>query len=310
MPVELLADIVELLAEDASSLANLALVNIDCRQMARSAQFVEVCFDYSITSRKLLLKLITETASKSRGENNPSHGACICRVSMQSSREWIIWAHNELYKSIWGGKETRESYTREQRGEVNRKAAQEYQQYRTPVLIAIYSAMPNLEAIAWKDAYQVDEAFINWITHTPARHLKLARVPIEFAYLCAPPLTPPSLPLRSLYLDVHLAWKDEDSTDYKHEDYDDNTAEIERKPGQSRNLSVLTSSFLRLCSPTLESLTLKSMAAVSGKPVSIGSMTFPRLRHFCAKYMVLAPDALTSILTFSLRELDLGSSCH
>ena len=66
--------------------------------MARSAQFAEICFDYSPRSRLLIMKLATELMDKLRGEDNPSIGACIRRVSIQSSRDWIIKAHSELYE--------------------------------------------------------------------------------------------------------------------------------------------------------------------------------------------------------------------
>ena len=47
LPVEILAETINLMAGDRSSLANLALVNVECRQMARSAQFTTVRYDYS-----------------------------------------------------------------------------------------------------------------------------------------------------------------------------------------------------------------------------------------------------------------------
>ncbi|RSL76042.1 hypothetical protein CEP51_010336 [Fusarium floridanum] len=48
MPSEILADIVHFLSDSKSALANLALVNSDCRQLARSSQFAEVTFDYKL----------------------------------------------------------------------------------------------------------------------------------------------------------------------------------------------------------------------------------------------------------------------
>ncbi|KAH9903551.1 hypothetical protein F4778DRAFT_780937 [Xylariomycetidae sp. FL2044] len=53
LPAEILGDIAAYLTHDKSSLANLALVNSDCRQLARSYQFAEVLFDYSPASHAL-----------------------------------------------------------------------------------------------------------------------------------------------------------------------------------------------------------------------------------------------------------------
>lgn len=46
IPAEILAIIVDFIADDKPTLAALALVNSDCRQLARSCQFVDICFDY------------------------------------------------------------------------------------------------------------------------------------------------------------------------------------------------------------------------------------------------------------------------
>ena len=77
LPVEILADIVELVAADRSSLAGLAMVNWECRQLARSAQFAEVCFDYSPGSHALISKLLDQVEQKDRGVNVPCIGHCI-----------------------------------------------------------------------------------------------------------------------------------------------------------------------------------------------------------------------------------------
>ncbi|KAK2772790.1 hypothetical protein CKAH01_13792 [Colletotrichum kahawae] len=63
LPPEILGDIMDLIADEQPSLASLALVNSDCRQLARSCQFAVVTFDYSPASRQLAQLLSTEAAS-------------------------------------------------------------------------------------------------------------------------------------------------------------------------------------------------------------------------------------------------------
>ena len=64
MPAEILAEIVNLLGDSKSALANLALVNSDCRQLARTSQFAEVPFDYSAQSKGLFAHLAKEAGSQ------------------------------------------------------------------------------------------------------------------------------------------------------------------------------------------------------------------------------------------------------
>jgi hypothetical protein len=45
LPTEIMGLIMDLLSDDKETLARLALVNLDCRQWARSGQFTHVTFD-------------------------------------------------------------------------------------------------------------------------------------------------------------------------------------------------------------------------------------------------------------------------
>ena len=64
LPTEILAEIVEWLVLDSSALASLALVNIECRQLARSAQFASVDFDYSPAAHGLVNVLAVEAVDR------------------------------------------------------------------------------------------------------------------------------------------------------------------------------------------------------------------------------------------------------
>jgi hypothetical protein len=129
MPAEILADIVDLLADDKSTLASLALVNSDCRCLARSCQFAEIHFDYSIRSQMLLLHLAKEALRKPDPTTRTFPiGVCVRRFTFASSTEHIIACHEELYNSIFSGKAS--SYSQEQRDQLRQKANEHYIELR------------------------------------------------------------------------------------------------------------------------------------------------------------------------------------
>jgi hypothetical protein len=82
LPLELLGHILDYVPRD--SLAAFALVNTDCRQLARSRQFASVLLDYSDDSWDLIKKLLDEGLERHTSDNNltrtPSLGACIRRI--------------------------------------------------------------------------------------------------------------------------------------------------------------------------------------------------------------------------------------
>jgi len=102
IPAEILANIVDFIADDQPTLAALALVNSDCRQLARSCQFVDICFDYSPRAFDLLLALLRETVPSVSTASQPTIGACIRKVTVKSDRQWVASTHWELYQSNWG----------------------------------------------------------------------------------------------------------------------------------------------------------------------------------------------------------------
>jgi hypothetical protein len=88
LPVEVLGHISGYAPRD--SLAAFALVNTDCRQLARSRQFASVLLDYSDASLGLIEKLLGEGLERRESNNNltrsPSLGACIRRIVSPSPR--------------------------------------------------------------------------------------------------------------------------------------------------------------------------------------------------------------------------------
>ena len=67
LPYEVLGNILSNV--DPGSLGDLALVNSDCRQLARSRQFSSICFDYSDSTLALISLLLQEKMSRTRSGN-------------------------------------------------------------------------------------------------------------------------------------------------------------------------------------------------------------------------------------------------
>lgn len=296
LPTELLADIVELLADDHAALANLALVNTECRQLARTRQFCSIRFDYGDNCRSLLehlLKEVTERRHAGRSTSQidsnvarkPPISTCVRRVTVASSPVWVAAYHNELYQSIFG--ESARSISREERKALQTQAKNGYTAYRDRLLVAIATALPNIESLAWHDRHEVNQGFFSMLRVTSLQHLKLSRVPVLTPLV----LTGPLWPLRSLHLNVCTPFRR--SVDSGDEDVD------------PYELADFVDSVLRLCAPSLDYLYLGS----SGLPTFMSRevLSFPRLRTYRKSWNArIASVTLPAVLTASLTELELG----
>ncbi|KAF6789375.1 hypothetical protein CSOJ01_14802 [Colletotrichum sojae] len=172
LPPEILGDIMDLIADEKPSLAYLALVNSDCRQLARSCQFAVVTFDYSPASHQLAQLLSTEAVLRGpqlRGRIGP----CIRRVKVASDPGWLRGFHEELCDSIWGAdRGERTDAMREHIGSLRKKAELEYIAYhQMPILLGI-GAMPNLEAISWLDRLCQSPYLFTTLAGSSVQHIK------------------------------------------------------------------------------------------------------------------------------------------
>jgi hypothetical protein len=105
-----------------SSLATLALVNSDCRQLARSAQFTNICFDYSEQSHNLLSLLMKERGEGiSYGKDmpfTPGIAACIRQVTI-ATHPLHFYSRHGIIAGLF-------SLDEEKQDELLRKASQAY----------------------------------------------------------------------------------------------------------------------------------------------------------------------------------------
>lgn len=79
----------------SESLANLALVSVDCLQLARSRQFASVHFDYSEKTLNLINYLNAERTNRTKGKKRSRlfFGSCIRRITVETHPGWIAYRH-------------------------------------------------------------------------------------------------------------------------------------------------------------------------------------------------------------------------
>jgi hypothetical protein len=218
---------------DSDSLGSLALVNSDCRQLARSRQFASVCFDYSDATLALISLLLDEKASRNQsnnilGSNGGAIGPCIRRLTVATNPGWVTYRHdielsaefNALEKSV--------------REERLARASDAFSQYKGHVesILSSRATLPHLELLDWEDRVPLQQSFFNSLTTSSIQHLKLYRVSVNQEFEVAQPPVSYRWNLRTLNMDI--LWS------------------IQRF-GEGSTSPVCTS-FLRSCSHSLETL--------------------------------------------------------
>jgi hypothetical protein len=295
MPAEILADIIDLLSDEKSTLSSLALVNSDCRQLARCCQFAEVEFDYSRQAQQLFLELACGPLARPQ---QPTIAACIRRLTFSSRPHYVAQHHRDLHDSIWG--QAAESVTKDERETLMKESGEFYTRLRKASILAM-SAMPNLETLTWKDGFSLDRNFFEGITRSKAQHVQLNRTTIDEPWSMKPPLTPSSWPIRSLDLNISLAYQATKKSD-----------DTENGTGQTNPMTNFFSTLFQLCSPTLESLawTYKDFQPGARGFASLGEspISFPRLRHLQLGLLKIDSFAISSFLAAPLKSLDLSES--
>lgn len=300
MPAEILADVVDFLTDDKPALASLALVNSDCRQLARCCQFAEIHFDYSPRAQQLLLGLAKEALDSTQ---QLGIGICVRRITFASDPICVADIHKELHRSIFT--EAADSYSEEQREKLRKAASDHYIQLRKFSVLAISSAMPNLEVLVWKDRFSLGRDFFHKVSRSSARLIKLGRVCIDDPWPMEPPLTPETWPLRSLHLDISLAHRPSvDATG------SDTHGQDVQQTESINPMSAFFRTLFQLCAPTLESLNWPTMDFGSRGMISFGSssISFPHLRHLRIGIVSLDASGFSSFLSSPLLHFELSPS--
>ncbi|KAL6802775.1 hypothetical protein GGI42DRAFT_342975 [Trichoderma sp. SZMC 28013] len=300
LPLEILAEIMALIANDKPALSSLALVNSDCRQLARSYQFVEVCFDYGPRSTRLLQRLVDEAQARANGASSTTAslfiGSCIRQVTVQPASRHVAAAHKELWEANWGNPGS--TVSQQKMDELRSNAAQEYLlNYRQPILKVLEQAMPNLDSLWWNDEMCLDIEAFEILASLPLQTLEFSGAYAGGLLSLESPLGSNATQLQSLSLGISSC---KDSMHAR-------GVTSCGKAKKSDRPSSPTSSFLQHSCESLESLTIKASGSKVEKFRGHETMTFPRLRYLDLASGTSYPDlvAWSSFLAAPLRHLSL-----
>lgn len=290
LPTEILGIILHHVAPD--SLASLALVNRDCLQWARSRRFASIHLDYSPSSWGLLGPLLEEASSgfspSCSVSSLPRLGLCIRRITVATLPYWVTCRHGvEL-----GGEFDELSEDEKTKRMVDASSAF-YDTY-IPCIRHILNpiVLPHLELLDWEDRISLSQSFFEALAVSRIKYLRLFRVPLKQEFDIAAQLSSVTFnwPLRTLHLEL-----------YPHHRF---YGKLSTSP--------LGSSILRLCSPTLEDLKLRTMEI--DDYYSFGDSTinplprFPHLRNLdIGRVGFKDSSMLEALVQSNLRYLQIGS---
>ncbi|KAF5671323.1 hypothetical protein FDENT_10963 [Fusarium denticulatum] len=190
LPTEILAKIVRLVAEDDEALKQLALVNSDCRGLARTCQFSELKFDFIANQCSLLKRLTSELDPNYKGAGIKDF---IRKFTFDPNPYHVRMAHKDI--------EHMERFPNGASGEelarLKSDAADNY--HRTQLILATnINAMRNLKTLIWNDKFPLPEKWFQLISNSTAHNLTLSKVVIPNGWCLSYPSIPSSWPLRSL----------------------------------------------------------------------------------------------------------------
>lgn len=164
---------------DNSSLASLAQVDRDCRQLARSHQFSNIVLDYSDNSFQLLQTLLKEAIRRCQNKRlttQPSIGACVRRITVSTNPEWLT-QHHKIEESV--GFNLSDEEVKMMR--FKDAATSYYDGYLKAIKTLLESpfALPHLELLHWRDGALLSLDFFNCFAKSKVQHLKLHRLQIS-----------------------------------------------------------------------------------------------------------------------------------
>jgi hypothetical protein len=176
LPLELVWHIVKLV--DNEDLGSLALVNRDCRQLARSRQFATIKLDYSDSAIGILGILVNECEERSKNAGRtrvPSIGACVREINFATDPRWITNRHqielSEEFRNLETGIRT---------ARLDHACDAFFGVYMPNISLIFSNALvlPRLESLMWADQTPMNGTLLEAIVSLSLRYLVLQRVSI------------------------------------------------------------------------------------------------------------------------------------
>ncbi|KAL9123788.1 MAG: hypothetical protein Q9217_006816 [Psora testacea] len=272
IPTEILTLIVSSLVTNKEDLASLALVNSDCRQLARSCQFRTVKLDASPRSESILAILQREAVERRQNHGHTrslSLSACIRCVAVDHAGYWEeIHAlrprkpgrsFEDTSDDAYDDDEDKVQQWRASVGEITHRLNEIYR----PNVLFVISSLVHLESL---DMSQADwsQSLLNNLAACTIKHLSLRDVQMTDVV----PTMEDSVVFPLETLDIRFCWDFEFSYGYS---------------GPRLNASNSWNTILRLSSASLKILTLSHHAVVGDKEAKEDAVTFslqfPQLRQ-------------------------------
>ncbi|KAK7753291.1 hypothetical protein SLS62_004810 [Diatrype stigma] len=175
IPVEILTLILRYVALDKRDLASLALVNSDCRQLARSCQFATVTLDFGSHALQIVAKLQQEAVQRMRSPqgltHSPSLGACVRTLRSSTSEYWP-----RLMAFRPRGEQNQASD--DQWRDVADLLTEEMETLYLPAVMLVTPTLPHLESLQSFECNLNDE-LLDCLGMSKAKHLKLSGTFLE-----------------------------------------------------------------------------------------------------------------------------------
>ena len=245
LPIELVHEVVAYL--DTADLQSLALVDRDCRQLARSRLFTSVVVGY-IGGPRALLDNLSHHGAQSRRENGgvtegPSIGACIRRVTVAKCPRESSCRRMSSPTDVSPCK--KEKCSNHDSG-----------LYLQDIAEALRFSLPNLDDFVWEDRVKFPQHILMAIASSPIRHLGLRVLLSPDCEYQLPPPEQQRWALRSLDLGGVL---------------------YPRAERRDRDVSKFCFTILKAAAPTLERLSWRDYQGIK---LSFGTsaIRFPKLR--------------------------------
>lgn len=281
LPDEMIANIVRHLIDSRVDFGSLALVNQDFRQLARACQFRVVTFDGSHRCYNGILALLNSEAFE-RTQNRSYHGQTQ-EPSVSACIRKVVVNNCDWLREL---KPTRESFNRR---ELKRRIFARNREYRDPIIHLVIPSLPNLRTLDLSGVTLSQSLFNSLVGSTVDTVMLLDA---QITAVCPRMRAGVSWPITSLTLKLSAA---------------------ANHPG---NLSLYWESILRLCSPTLQRLSIsyycfacEASGHTSQGPLSF-DLRFPQLSYLDIKWAVrIDMSALQSLLLTSRHLSYLSIDC-
>lgn len=281
LPDEMIANIVRHLIDGRVDFGSLALVNQDFRQLARACQFRVVTLDGSNRRYNGILASLNSEAFE-RMQNRSYHGQTQKPSISACIRKVVVNNYGKLREL----KTTSESFNLQ---ELMDRASARNTEYRDPIIHFIIPSLPNLRTLDLSGV-TLSQSLFNSLVGSTVDTVRLLNAKITA--VCPRMRAGVSWPITSL------------------------TAKLSVAANHPGNLPLYWESILRLCSPTLERLTISSycFACEASGHTSQGPLSFdlkfPQLTYLDIKWAVrIDLSALQSLLLTSRHLSYLSIDC-